>query len=629
MYFDKILPAKYRNYPTSGRFNCDEWNHIFNKVAVHSHEVGHLYWGGMVIGELINECDSQFHQRISTYSSVNALDYIALINIKTIRYCNELLSQPLKQLGAFNESLLECLLILLKNNRIKVTEVTNEISFGDFENMLPSLSNRVYLFNLWKKVRDFGYGVDQNTQSIIFQPTDETLEFGRVCAVRRREELTLQIGITNMHKVQNGAPDTFNLPKVKPKIIPVQIIIKNGQRIFKYDKPELKYDSSLFMLVAQIPFYFREIFFKPFGKDNLITLKIVVQYWSIIGQIAGLISKYVSDHDVSKLKDIDNLCSFKESELVEIFELCFNYDSIITQAFLEIYSSNTKKLIDIWLTPFIKVNEYYHFIPVAGTSNFQWIIETIQNDFFEIQFKGEKSKSNKGSLFEESVAQYFNEELFRNEFFPKEFCRVFLANIEYKNYDNEEIDIVFRLGQSYLLVETKAFKLGTSCSDYHNIKERLEESNIQRKRKAFINDYERFKLRFDSCADFVLEQEKVHVCYLVSNSHLVGSTINDAPVIDMHILERYFLKGYLTVIRSNQKESRNAYFYQNCNEAEQKLQNYLENPPQLEIYNEQYRCDFQSNWSYQGRPVFVKEGIINLSIDEKEKFALSLSEELI
>lgn len=264
------------------------------------------------------------------------------------------------------------------------------------------------------------------------------------------------------------------------------------------------------------------------------------------------------------------------------------------------------------------------------SANFQWVSENLVNKFFNEKALKKMSLNNKfkkGKLFENNVLKYFSKEIQHNNILPSGVIEVFLNTLDYKSHKNEEIDLVFRLGSSFLIVEAKALTFGTDCQDYQNIKKRMVKSDIRRKRQAFIDDFDKFRLLNLPKWNGKFDPKKVHSCYLVSVPQMVGSSINGVPVIDMNILERYFLMGGIDVVKTGDPDYLHSAFYKNIEEAELYLSEYLKSPRQLNIYRKQYDSPItRSQWGYAGKQILVQEGVIKLSKESIERHALSFVE---
>ena len=260
--------------------------------------------------------------------------------------------------------------------------------------------------------------------------------------------------------------------------------------------------------------------------------------------------------------------------------------------------------------------------------NFQWVSEKLVNKFFNAEsLKARKleKKLAKGYLFERSILQYFNQEIPKNKTLPSGTCEVTRNTLAYQEHKNEEIDLVFRLGSSFLIVEAKALTFGTDCQEFQNIRNRLIDSKIKRKRQAFIDEFEEFRSRHLVNWRGELDHHKVHMCYLVSVPQMVGSSIGGIPVVDMHILERYFLMGGIDIATIDSPDYINCAFYRNLEEAEKFLPKYLLSPPQLNNMAEQYddTAIWKTQWVYAGKRIHVKEGVIKQSKEAIERHAKS------
>ena len=98
----------------------------------------------------------------------------------------------------------------------------------------------------------------------------------------------------------------------------------------------------------------------------------------------------------------------------------------------------------------------------------------------------------------------------------------------------------------------------------------------------------------DPSAPATLDPEKVYCCYLSSVPHFVGFNINGTPVVDIHILERYFVLGSLTAYHIDCARLIDKPLYRNAQEAEDRLNDYLHRRPQFESTRKCLKKDIQA-----------------------------------
>ena len=107
MHADQILPKEALDYPLKGRFKISIWESMFDCVSLRSEYVEHLFNAGIIIGELINACDAEYHKHSKLLPKVNLCDYVAFVNYKTIRLQRDSLEDPSTNAHALNEAYLE------------------------------------------------------------------------------------------------------------------------------------------------------------------------------------------------------------------------------------------------------------------------------------------------------------------------------------------------------------------------------------------------------------------------------------------------------------------------------------------------------------------------------------------
>lgn len=300
MHADQVLPKEALDYPTSGKFKIEVWQSMFNSVAVRSEFIGRLFHAGAIIGELINACDAEYYKVAKTIPRANLCDYIAFVNYKTLCARRESLENPrmVSNIEALNEAYLETLGVLLKHNKNKLAPYYDDFT-NEVDQAVNIVSQRSYLLNLWKKVRDFNFGIIEDAKSILFYPLDRELEFGRVAAIVRAQDIRRQIGFEAIRNIEKYGEYAVVLSDISPLVVPAQISLgKNGMTL-KYSKPDKDYHLNLYMMVAQIPFYFAPIAKFPLWNGCSLSITKALQYWSILAQLGRVIADFISLSDTS------------------------------------------------------------------------------------------------------------------------------------------------------------------------------------------------------------------------------------------------------------------------------------------------------------------------------------------
>jgi hypothetical protein len=231
---------------------------------------------------------------------------------------------------------------------------------------------------------------------------------------------------------------------------------------------------------------------------------------------------------------------------------------------------------------------------------------------------------DKGKLFEKEVYAELKEQINSNQIINSG-AEVLCYSYKPPGIENEELDVIVQLGESFLIIEAKSFKYSTEVRKYTNNLNRVKKSDLQRKINVFIREIEDFKTKHSLNIDFNVSEENVVGCYLSSIPHAIGTSINGFPIVDISILERYFGNGnfLFSVEGARTSEDLEVFkFYNNLEEAQKNLKAYLQLPPQLEMFSEcfelkEYSLQFKGFEDY--RTALIR-GEMTITEDKERKF---------
>jgi hypothetical protein len=325
--------------------------------------------------------------------------------------------------------------------------------------------------------------------------------------------------------------------------------------------------------------FFPEEFYKtPLPKMNNLNLIQMLEGWRFISSLTNHIS--VNHKDKEELLSIENLLKYSANFLkTDLANLICDATSISFEQALKFIDILTFKddRDDIWLKPLIQINDKDLTIvfealkadPVRLASN--WLKEAK----FEIGMKGK--------IFENYARDRLNQKknLSNAEVYLHEF-----------KYDHGDIDLILRVGNKIIICELKCSLYPVNSIDEHNYFQDLHEGAIQVRRnvnfvKANTNDFLR-KINLE----IMIDDSLLVYPAIISNLPLAtGMKINDIPIVDLRIVEQYLCEGkfikYSQMTETGFKPlNEQVQFYSSEQEAEERLIDYLENPPQIKEFME-------------------------------------------
>jgi hypothetical protein len=233
--------------------------------------------------------------------------------------------------------------------------------------------------------------------------------------------------------------------------------------------------------------------------------------------------------------------------------------------------------IDLWSRPFIEVNgsDVAVLRAVLSATNLNRLVTRwIRDAGFSLD--------ERGPLWEEEIRSAVSNgnKLANAQIHPKSF--------EFRTGSGvEEIDFLARIGNTVLVGEAKCSLIPTNAHDYARFVELLADAADQAARKA--DCIEREASSFLKQISWGAQEPLRVLPFVITNqAQGVGYQFGAVPVVDRLILERYFNEAELQqgVLRAGTKilsTAKTIRFYATPDEAEQNVESYLSDPPQLAI----------------------------------------------
>lgn len=599
LVIDKTMKSS-EHTPTSYFFDSKKWASNFNE---NEKSISGRFNDGLVIGTLLREIDEKCAALVEKSSGISEYELLAYQQFSTIELLiaikdGKFIGNPDSVLEAIHESNQLC---------IKVsTKKFSEYKPHDVYRSLHQLaSTRVYLENQWEKITKSNWSFRKNGLDLVLLPNSREIDFGERVAVQRFEDHLLQL--SEKAVLDGGIID----PKIK--LLPSKIFTTNDGFGVNFDYPNKQSAIQHQLMLNQHPYYYMDYNSIPLKEYSSINLLDIRYFWIVFTSLAHCaINSFLSN------RNIRIPITFSKDELVNILTHCVDLNKSQAEQLIDLHTNMKSKLVDFYLKPLYRIdNDYFISLGVFLGGQLTRVIDEV------VKTQLNKKELEKGRLFERNFKALISEQILSNNTLQQGFCRVLsLGFKQSKGKKNEEIDLIIRIGETYLLIEAKSFIYRTGVTGYHNNLKEMNESNAAQKIEFFIDEYDRFKEKYDKKANFNLNKENIIFCYLTSVPHATGIRINDMPVVDSSILERYFEQGSFE-LRNKQNESKLFKFYNSFEEAEKNLKRYLDNPPQLQRLKSAFHYVTSDHvMRLNGMNVFFQEAAFNLN-EEQETQTLS------
>ncbi|MFV9066122.1 hypothetical protein ABQ366_12595 [Serratia fonticola] len=574
-----------KHTPTTYFFDSKKWAENFKSTE---RNTSRLYSDGLIIGSLLREVDEKCAKLIEALNGFSEHEILTYQQVMVIALLLDIRNgkftgNPDPILEAIHESSQLC----IKISTSKFSEYNPQKAYLDLYNLAH---NRIYLENQWQKVTKSNWYFKRDGIELTLSPSEREVDFGEKIAVQRFRDHLLQLLQVAIH--DGGFVD----PKIKS--LPSDIFNVNNRFGVNYSSPSKESAIQHQLILNQYPYYYMDYSHIPLKSYPKLTLLDVRYFWIVFSSMSECIINTLSTGG-----DVHLPVIFSKEELVSILTRCIDINTCQAEQLVELHTNMKSELADFYLKPIYKVSDsYYISLGVFISGQTTRVIDEVVKTQLNIK------ELEKGKLFEKHFKRIISDQISNNKILQNGFCRVLsLGFKQSKGRQNEEIDLIIRIGETYLLIEAKSFIYRTGVTGFHNNLNELKGSNAKQKVNFFISEYGRFKEIYDQEAKFDLKLENVIFCYLTSVPHATGIKVNGMPVVDSSILERYFGQGNFE-LRNKKNESKIFKFYDNFKEAEVNLRRYLNSPPQLQR--------FQNSFGYVKSDNVMKLNGININFQE-------------
>ena len=361
---------------------------------------------------------------------------------------------------------------------------------------------------------------------------------------------------------------------------------------------EMPQEFPLQMIAEEI--YFNDILEQPLPKLKDLTLRQILESWRLIStlsqEIQTIIVSSTNLNNISDLNDTSELLryspTFSKEHLVELVSktIYLDYSQALTVVDLLTFKGNPRD--DLWYRPLIDLGED-DMTMIITCMQYPNLLRSLEQWMRE----GKLKMDERGFLFENYVRNQLKKE---NNLTNAD---IICDSDIFRNADGkeEQIDLVIRIGNKILIGELKCSVYPSSTLEFYNYKSVLADGTNQAKRKAnFIRENIYFFAERFGLKNAGLNEIYVYPM-VVSNLHLYnGKIINNVPILDFQILSKYFNEGKLKIFMvatqdgfKSSNDSKIVRFYSSEQEAEENIEQYLTDPPQLWPFRERFQYKIQ------------------------------------
>jgi hypothetical protein len=625
-FFNSLQKGKIL-YPTQKKFTLSYWSECFNSYSETDNDDKRLFEAGQWVFnklELIREkIATPYFSPLIKEEAIQAIfgfvnrDCAILLNVQEKEIIPNdtvltlgVLNKKRKFEGALTElssadkfeSTIEAIKYPLLQTYHSANFSNKKSRTHDDKKILNSFSKALnygqyYLFIeiIWGDCLWSGYSIESKEKYDLVKPPDDDNSKLKAIAQYRLDSIKLE---SNMHLLKtwkNELPE--EIKKQLIDIVVVDNIIRSGKSK-KYILGKYKYDknSPPFSLIAELEaceLYFYKLLDESLPNLKEVTLRQLFRVWHLLFSLAEILKdrlpKDTSVLTINKLKLFST--QIKKKELINIIADALNVNTKIAYKVIDLFLFNGKNEEEVWTTPFYEYQDKLYF--AFGTLLFPNLLRSLENWIKKSGF----DLSERGILFEEYVRTELADSINESSIIKNAGVHPKALIISSGNID-EEIDLVFWLGNKVIIGELKCILFLTSPLEHYRYHRRLTEAatQIKRKTEAVNKNKKEFLniLSFDNNTD----DTKIEIIPIIITNLLFGSgkIVEDIPVIDLLLLNRYLSEGnmplYVETSTNSEDKIHNLHkFYNNEQEAIDNIYNFIKAPPLLVLYSNFIRKD--------------------------------------
>lgn len=342
-------------------------------------------------------------------------------------------------------------------------------------------------------------------------------------------------------------------------------------------------------------------YYTPFFNEQLpelpgVTIDDLLRFWEVLHSIGmaqiDKLSAPAKQRDINTINDVLIYApTLYFDQTKALFKKWLNFSNNKIEQIIKFFTYTSDSNAELWCKPIIKIDER-KFVLLWSPVVYGNMERTVELWMKESNFDFGRN----GFLFESYAREDIATSISKSSDLID--AEVINKSIKFKKgKGEEEIDLIIRIGNTILVGEIKAILFPAEPLERANYFKVLDAATEQAQRKLnFIKE------NIDSFEEFITltglinkEELKFSPFVLINQPFGAGFTINNVPIVDLLILNRYFENEWqqLVLVKNNiQNPLKVMNFYSSKVEAEQIVFNYLQNPPQLERYKQGLKPEF-------------------------------------
>jgi hypothetical protein len=381
----------------------------------------------------------------------------------------------------------------------------------------------------------------------------------------------------------------------------MRLIPKYSNDLFSPSPPRSK-----LLRICGTEVYFDSIVNIPLPKCGNITVNQLLSIWEVVFSLAKTLERNLPEETgLDSINELDKFAPLiPKGALIELLKKCSGLSHSKCNEIIKFLTFSKSQKEEIWARPFVECDSLF-LAPVLGCILYSNPLRMIE----QWMKLGGLDLAARGSEYELHCRKEVGMAIKENRLLENSGALPHAYKFKSGKDDPGDIDIVIWIGNRIVIGEIKCnlFPAKASEKARHLEEMRSAVSQITKKHLKFA---ERVESIFRDLTGYNTDGAIEIIPIVLTNVTLgVGLTIDGVPVVDLLILKKYFQDGCLDkfVVMDHQGNPESGYrlrFYDNPKEAEERLRNYLLDPPQL--------------WHFQDSLTPIENPIVSLVNQDEE-----------
>ncbi|QFI37589.1 hypothetical protein FR932_06910 [Moritella marina ATCC 15381] len=631
IFFKEITKKKGLKTPTDRLFDIDKWHEVWTRVeGLATEQDKMIYNAGIIIDELLTEIRSNlkfmyeneipkvsYKELLMAYISLTNRDRSVISNsmtelsgvhadVHSITMNNNMMGNDItiqEMSDAAVDGMESAIKTSLMNKNKKITSSENPIDIVDFIIKESSLSQLYSIYSgYWNAFLWNGYELtelDKKNKIFSFKQPKCKYEIGFMASQIRKSKLVAHSFsiIGNPNVINKFDDDKYIIIEKRGRIKSVKVSsISNAPEQVRYTNADWRVQTL--DLEDNLP---KELLNQEF--ENGFTIFEVLDVFRCLILLSSYYhDKYPKKDGFDNLKKLLEFCpKIQKSKLSLALQNATGYPIEKIKIILQFIEFKGARGEDLWCHPIVSISESEYALITSALLT-PVMIRVVEHWFVKLNI----TLQGKGKTYEKNIIHPLNHNILLNCYID-DYDKAISGDVK-SDSGVEDIDLLVRVGETILIGEAKSIVTTDSPISQYRTINILKHAAKQAKRKAkFVEDniesvFKNLGWFFDKSKKYTFTK-----CILNSGRMYVGSEIDDVPVCDEKIINKYFEENIIPLISSyndKNKVEHLAWFklYDDFHELQTNLNTYLCNPPQISernfIYNDQ-KLPCLSNASYK------------------------------